>query len=58
MNLVPYNQTKLYENDCIGLKALDQNNSIITDTIANALHMEIPASYVNSTRFLKFILTQ
>ncbi|XP_054158792.1 palmitoyl-protein thioesterase 1-like, partial [Oppia nitens] len=41
-NWLPFNETKLYTDDWIGLKQLDQNGLVQFYTIPNETHMSIP----------------
>ena len=53
-NLIPFNETELYQNDWIGLKALDQSNMIKLYTIENEGHMDIPDDFIRD-KFLQFL---
>jgi len=52
--LLRYNETKLYQNDQIGLKTLDQQGKLEFDTCPGP-HMHVPADWFTSNVILKYL---
>lgn len=53
-NWISFNETELYENDWIGLKALDQTNMVQFYTLVDQPHMSIPDEFIRD-KFLQFL---
>lgn len=53
-NWIPFNETELYQNDWIGLRALDESQMVRFYTIEGQAHMDIPDQFIKD-KFLEFL---